>query len=56
MNIWLFERGRPHARHWGSKTNRHGWARKVLMKQREEKDGGVQSGEELGGQAAWKDV
>lgn len=53
MDIWLFQRDRPHARHWGSKTNHHSWARKVLMDQREEKDAGVQTGKELGGQAAW---
>ena len=40
----------------GAQRNRHGCARKVLMNQREEKDGGVQSGEELGGQAAWRDI
>lgn len=40
----------------GAQRNHHCWARKVLMNQREEKDGGVQSGEELGGQAAWRDV
>ena len=40
----------------GAQRNRLGWARTVLMNQREEKDGWVQSGEELGGQAAWRDV
>lgn len=50
MDIWLFQCGRPHARHWGSKTDRHSWACKVLMDQREEKGAGIQSGEELGGQ------
>ena len=53
MDISLFQRGRPHARHWGSKTDRHSWALKVLMDQREEKDAGIQSGEELGGQDTW---